>query len=78
MCDATHKKSFGLGLTAINEVHRRIYYILDNILFSSTDVYQTCVLKFEQGTKILHNKENVHDMKIFQDLVIVQDTEGLL
>ena len=29
---ATHNKFFGLVLTYINEVHRRIYYIDDNIL----------------------------------------------
>ena len=27
----THNKSFGSELTAINELHRRIYYILDEI-----------------------------------------------
>ena len=31
MCDTTHNKSFGLGLTDINEMLKRIYYILDNI-----------------------------------------------
>ena len=31
MCDATHHKSFGLGLTAFNGVHRHIVYILDGI-----------------------------------------------
>ena len=31
MWDATHNKSFGLGLTAINDVRKHIYYILDNI-----------------------------------------------
>ena len=28
---ATQNKSFGLGLTAINEVRKRIYFILDDI-----------------------------------------------
>ena len=32
MCDATHNTSFGLGLITINEVHRQIYYNIDNIL----------------------------------------------
>ena len=31
MLDAIHNKSSGSGLTAINELHRRIDYILDNI-----------------------------------------------
>ena len=31
MCGSTHHKSQGLGLTAANEVHRRIVYILENI-----------------------------------------------
>ena len=30
MCDATHHKPFGLVSTAGNEVHRRIFYILDD------------------------------------------------
>ena len=50
MCDATHNKSSGSVLTAINAVCKRIYYILDNIyLFSSTNFYQTFVLKLLQG-----------------------------
>ena len=31
MSNATNNKSFGLGLTANNEVHKYIDYILDNI-----------------------------------------------
>ena len=31
VCDATHKKSFGLGLTGINEVRKRTDDILDDI-----------------------------------------------
>ena len=31
MSDATNNRSFGSGLTAINEVHKRIDYILDEI-----------------------------------------------
>ena len=31
MWDATHNKSFGSVLKAINEVRKRIYYVLDNI-----------------------------------------------
>ena len=31
MSDATNNKSFGLGLAAINEVQKRIYYVIDNI-----------------------------------------------
>ena len=49
MCDATNKKSFVSVLIYNNEVHKRLYYILDNLFFSSTDVYQTCALKLLQG-----------------------------
>ena len=28
---ATHNKSFGLGLTAINEARKRKYYIIDDL-----------------------------------------------
>ena len=31
ICDATHNNPFGPGLTAINELHMRIYYIIDDI-----------------------------------------------
>ena len=31
MCDATHNKSFGMGLTIINEVNKRVDYIIDHI-----------------------------------------------
>ena len=31
MSDATHNKSFGSRVTAINEVHKRIYYSVDDI-----------------------------------------------
>ena len=33
MSDVTGNKSFGLVLTAINELRKRIYYILDDIYF---------------------------------------------
>ena len=39
MRDATHHKPFGLGLTAVNEVRRRIVFIFDNIMFSYTNGY---------------------------------------
>ena len=32
MCDATHKKSFGSELTAINEVRMRIVYMTYDII----------------------------------------------
>ena len=32
MCDATNHKSYGSGLTAVTEVHKRIVYILNNII----------------------------------------------
>ena len=60
MWDATHNKSFGLGLTAINEVPKRIDYILDEMYFYSTD--KTCVLNIWQGTKIWHDKDIFQDM----------------
>ena len=31
MSDATNNKSFGFGLKSINEMLKRIYFILDNI-----------------------------------------------
>ena len=69
--DATHNESFGLGLTALNEVRKHIHYILDNIyIYISTD--HTCVLKLWQGTKIWHDKD------IFQEMEIFQDMEGLV
>ena len=33
MSDATNNKSFGLGLTDINEVRKRIDYIVEDIYF---------------------------------------------
>ena len=33
MCDATHSQSFGWGLTAVNEVRKRIVLILGDIFF---------------------------------------------
>ena len=32
MCEATHNRSFGLGLTDINEVRKRIVYLTYNII----------------------------------------------
>ena len=37
MSDATGDKSFGLVLTAINEVHKRIFYMTYDIFLSSKD-----------------------------------------
>ena len=31
ICNATHNNSFGSVLTAIHEVNRRLYYIMDDI-----------------------------------------------
>ena len=31
VCDATLRESFGSGLTAVNEVHQRVFFILDDI-----------------------------------------------
>ena len=33
MCDETHHKSFGLGSTAVDEVHRHIVFILEDRFF---------------------------------------------
>ena len=33
MCDVTHHESFGLGLTAVNEIRKHIYFILDDRFF---------------------------------------------
>ena len=52
MCDAPYNNLFCLGLTGINEVHRRIYYIPDGMIFSSAGVDQTFTLKYLQGKKI--------------------------
>ena len=32
ICDATHHKKFGLVLTALNELHRHMVFILDDII----------------------------------------------
>ena len=32
MCNATHHKSLGTGLTAIHEIRRGIVYILENVV----------------------------------------------
>ena len=39
VCDATHNNPFYLGLTAVNELCKHIFYILDDIYFSFTKVY---------------------------------------
>ena len=46
MSDATSNNSFGLGLTAINEVQKRIDYILDNIF----DLFYQSYLRIEYLT----------------------------
>ena len=50
MSDTTNNKSFGSGLTDINEGHKRIYSTLEDIFGFSAN--QTCILKLWQGTKI--------------------------
>ena len=48
MCDATYNNSFGLGLTDINEVHRRIDYILNYIfVFFCRFLSDLCVEAFK-------------------------------
>ena len=39
MCNANHDNPFGSGFTAVNEVCKHIFYILDDIMFSFTKVY---------------------------------------
>ena len=39
MSDAKNNKSFGLGLTAINDVLKRIDYTFDDIFFSPTNFF---------------------------------------
>ena len=50
------KLPFGLGLAAINEVRKRIYYSPDDIFVFS--INQTCILKLWQGKKNLATKMN--------------------
>ena len=40
MSNATNNKAFGLGLTSINEVRKRIYYIVDErfVFFYRSDL----------------------------------------
>ena len=45
MCDATNNNSFGLVLTVINEVHKRIDYIIEDIyIFLLPMVVQCSIL----------------------------------
>ena len=62
MWDVTHNNSFGSGLTAFNEVCKRIDYIHEKIFLPSID--QTCALKIWQGTKIWLGKDIFQDMEI--------------
>ena len=39
ICNETHHYPFGSGLTAANEVCKHIFYILDDIYISFTNVY---------------------------------------
>ena len=52
MIDATDNKSFGLGLTAINEVRKRIDYILDDIFvfFYQSDLSIGALIRYKNLT----------------------------
>ena len=39
MCNVTHHNPFGSGLTSVNEVCKRIFYIFDDIYFSFIQIY---------------------------------------
>ena len=66
----------GSGLTYIDEVCERIYYIRDHVFVFFTN--QTFVLNLRQGMKILHDKDVFQEMDIFRDMKILQDMEGLV
>ena len=59
MCDATHQKSFSSGLSAFNEVHRRIFNILNDIF----DVMWQDK-EINQDMEMNHNTETNHYMEI--------------
>ena len=74
MSDATHNKSFGSGLTGINEVSKRIDCILDDIFVS---LYQPDFrIEIWQGTKIWHDKDIIQNMENFWDMEIFHDMEN--
>ena len=37
--DGTHNKSLYLVLTAVNEFHRHIFFIIDNIIFFTYEIH---------------------------------------
>ena len=76
MINATDKKSFGLVLTAINEVRKRIYYILDNkfVFFYQPDFHIGALIGYKNITCqgfFFKDMENFYDMDF-------QDMEGLV
>ena len=58
VCNATHNDSFGLWLTAINEVHRRVYYIIDDIFVffyrSLSDLCIESLTGYENMTQLVN------------------------
>ena len=52
MWDANHNKSFGLGLTAINEVCKRIYDVLDDV-FVFLKIFSDLRIEYLTGYKAI-------------------------
>ena len=67
MCDATHNKSFGSGLAPINEVRKRIYYILDYIFVFFCPYLSDLRIESSAGWEIWHDKDIFQDMEMFQN-----------
>ena len=53
MCDVTHNNYFGPVLTAINEVHSRKDYIIDNIFacFYQSETYNEAFTEYKNMTR---------------------------
>ena len=72
----THNVSFGSVLTDINEVLKRIEYIIDGFFVFPND--KTCVLKLLKDKKICHDNDIFQNMDIFQGMEKFQDMEGIV
>ena len=76
MSDAAHNKSFGQGLTAINEVRKRIYNILDDIFvfFCRSDLR----IEAQTGYKNMICQGCFPGYEIFPGYGKFYDTKGLV
>ena len=74
ICNVTDHKSYGLVLTATNEVHKCIVYILFDIKFflHKWIYYMLCVMLRFQILENFHIKDNYHVLVFYIDFYTIQ------